>query len=195
MKQRFFLLAATLCLAMTLAACGRSAGGGTDAVMPVPLPTPAAETAPPEAAPGDRRPMVMVDGALYLDTGESDLQARCGVVDGEITTSVDASTLPTQDDESNFGAGYGYQVISETEIDVNLDGRWVRFRREEAETVTYNGVTHDRADLSQETLAWLDRYNGLSEEEQCAAEDIPAELLVMCEGLPLAPTPMVEGGA
>lgn len=33
MKQRFFLLAATLCLAMTLAACGQSAGGDRKSVV------------------------------------------------------------------------------------------------------------------------------------------------------------------
>jgi len=33
----------------------------------------------------DRRPMVMVNGEIYLDTGkESDINGRCGVMDGEI---------------------------------------------------------------------------------------------------------------
>lgn len=40
----------------------------------------------------DLIPMVMVDGKLYLDTGvESSVEARCGVMDGEITSSVDGT--------------------------------------------------------------------------------------------------------
>ena len=58
----------------------------------------------------DLIPMVMVNGTLYLDTGhESKIEARCGVMDGEITSQVDGSKQPTVDDQSNFGTGYGYQ--------------------------------------------------------------------------------------
>ena len=58
----------------------------------------------------DLIPMVMVDGKLYLDTGmESSVEARCGVMDVEITYSVDGTKKPTKDGESNFGTGYVYQ--------------------------------------------------------------------------------------
>lgn len=54
--------------------------------------------------------MVMVNGTLYLDTGhESKIEARCGVMDGEITSQVDGNKQPSVDDQSNFGTGYGYQ--------------------------------------------------------------------------------------
>lgn len=44
----------------------------------------------------DKIPMVMVDGKLYYDTGkESTVSARCGVMDGEITSTVDGSEIPT----------------------------------------------------------------------------------------------------
>jgi len=63
-----------------------------------------------EAETWDLIPMVMVNGTLYLDTGhESTIEARCGVMDGEITSQVDGSKQPTVDDQSNFGTGYGYQ--------------------------------------------------------------------------------------
>ena len=63
-----------------------------------------------ETETGDLIPMVMVNGTLYLDTGhESKIEARCGVMDGEITSQVDGSKQPTVDDQSNFGTGYGYQ--------------------------------------------------------------------------------------
>lgn len=41
--------------------------------------------------------MVMVDGKLYYDTGkESTISGRCGVMDGEITSSVDGFEIPTR---------------------------------------------------------------------------------------------------
>ena len=48
--------------------------------------------------------MVMVDGKLYYDTGkESTISGRCGVMDGEITSTVDGSEIPTKDNQSNLG--------------------------------------------------------------------------------------------
>ncbi len=45
-----------------------------------------------------------------------------------------------------------------------------------AGTVTYHGRSYNRADLSAETLEWLDWYLALSEEEQLAVSYEPAEL-------------------
>ena len=45
-----------------------------------------------------------------------------------------------------------------------------------ADTVTYHGRSYNRADLSAETLEWLDWYLALSEEEQLAVSYEPAEL-------------------
>ena len=44
------------------------------------------------------------------------------------------------------------------------------------ETVMFNGQTFDKADLSQETIEWLEWYNGLTEDEQLAVDFIPADL-------------------
>lgn len=78
-------------------------------------------------------PMVMVDGKLYLDTGmESSVEARCGVMDGEITSSVDGTQKPTQDGESNFGTGYGYQYgPQEGTIEIFMNEKWWGFATEE----------------------------------------------------------------
>ena len=58
----------------------------------------------------DRIPMVMADGAMYYDTGrESTVTGRCGVMDGEITSAVERTEVPSENNQSNFGAGYGYQ--------------------------------------------------------------------------------------
>jgi len=45
-----------------------------------------------------------------------------------------------------------------------------------ADPVTYHGRSYNRADLSAETLEWLDWYLALSEEEQLAVSYEPAEL-------------------
>jgi len=87
-----------------------------------------------EAETWDLIPMVMVNGTLYLDTGhESTIEARCGVMDGEITSQVDGSKQPTVDDQSNFGTGYGYQYgATEGTIELFMNGKWWIFATEEA---------------------------------------------------------------
>ena len=87
-----------------------------------------------EAETWDLIPMVMVNGTLYLDIGhESTIEARCGVMDGEITSQVDGSKQPTVDDQSNFGTGYGYQYgATEGTIELFMNGKWWIFATEEA---------------------------------------------------------------
>lgn len=87
-----------------------------------------------EAETWDLIPMVMVNGTLYLDTGhESTIEARCGVMDGEIASQVDGSKQPTVDDQSNFGTGYGYQYgATEGTIELFMNGKWWIFATEEA---------------------------------------------------------------
>ena len=82
----------------------------------------------------DLIPMVMVNGTLYLDTGhESKIEARCGVIDGEITSQVDGNKQPSVDDQSNFGTGYGYQYgATEGTIELFMNGKWWIFATEEA---------------------------------------------------------------
>lgn len=87
----------------------------------------------------DRRPMVMIGGELYYDTGkESDLGPRCGTMDGEITSTVGSTEVPTKDNQSNFGEGYGYQYLGEYSIDVYMNDKWIRF---EKELNNFNGVS------------------------------------------------------
>ena len=44
------------------------------------------------------------------------------------------------------------------------------------ETVMFNNTEYNKKDLSEETLQWLEWYNGLSGDEQLAVDYIPAEL-------------------
>lgn len=78
----------------------------------------------------DRRPMVMINGELYFDTNlESDFNGRCGVMDGKISSTVDGTEIPTQDNQSNFGTGYEYQFIDENNIDIYINEKWIRFEK------------------------------------------------------------------
>ncbi len=86
----------------------------------------AEEVAAAEDGPWDMTPMVMVDGRIYVTTGrESTVTARCGVMDGTIHSQVEGWQAPSEDDQSNFGTGYGYQYGSEPgTIELNIDGKW-----------------------------------------------------------------------
>lgn len=70
---------------------------------------------------GDYPALIVVDGIQYKDTGRISTELRCGMLDGEITSTVD--TVPAEDDQSNFGTGYGYQY-GRTGIEVSIDGEW-----------------------------------------------------------------------
>ena len=81
--------------------------------------------------------MVFVEGALYVSTGQvSDMEGRCGNMDGAITATVPATEIPTQEGESNFGTGYTYQIGPDgtIEIPMRLDGaadpQWIVFQKE-----------------------------------------------------------------
>ena len=74
-------------------------------------------------------PMVFVEGALYVSTGQvSDVDGRCGNMDGEITSQTACGTdAPTENDQSNFGTGYSYQFGDGT-VEVLIDNQWIVFR-------------------------------------------------------------------
>ena len=81
-------------------------------------------------------PAVMVNGELYFSTGEeSTVSGRCGNMDGTITSTVDGSAYPTEDNQSNFGGGAGYQYGSvEDTIEVYMadesgEKRWIVFQK------------------------------------------------------------------
>ncbi|MCM1145203.1 MAG: YobA family protein [Blautia sp.] len=79
----------------------------------------------------DRIPMVRVNGKLYYDTGKENTIARCGNMDGQITTTVDGSEIPMEDNQSNFGSGFGYQFGEGDTIEVYMNEKWFVFERRE----------------------------------------------------------------
>ena len=75
--------------------------------------------------------MVMVDNTLYQSTGEvSTVDGRCGIMDGDITSqTANGTDAPTENGQSNFGTGYGYQAI-DGHIEVLIDNQWIVFEQD-----------------------------------------------------------------
>lgn len=75
---------------------------------------------------------IMIDGKLYKSTGQdSDIDGRCGMMDGSISSSVPVGQIPTEDGQSNFGAPYGYQFGPEGVIEVHIGEEWIVFEQVE----------------------------------------------------------------
>lgn len=125
-------------------------------------------------------PMVMIDGKLYYDTGkESSIDGRCGMMDGEITSTVEGSETPTVDNQSNFGTGFGYQYGADNTIEIFMNEKWIVFEHRvgNGSQVRFGDRWVDKDSLSEETLEWLSWFNSLSKEEQLAVSAIPSDLL------------------
>ena len=82
---------------------------------------------------GDLIPQVMVDGVIYVDMNtESTATERADGFDGEITSAVVQSQQPTENDQSNFGTGYGYRFGErEGTLELYMNGKWWLFATEE----------------------------------------------------------------
>ena len=80
----------------------------------------------------DRIPMVKINDKLYYDTGrESTAEGRCGIMDGQITSTVDGSEIPTENNQSNFGSGFGYQYGMDDTIEIYMNDKWFVFKYRE----------------------------------------------------------------
>jgi hypothetical protein len=88
----------------------------------------------PEATAIDVCPAIMVNGEVYFDTNhKSTATGRCGIMDGQITSECSSSEIPSINNQSNFGTGYGYQYGGRKgTIEVLLDdGEWYVFAKED----------------------------------------------------------------
>ena len=82
----------------------------------------------------DLKPMVLIDGVLYLTTGKSNGDLLTSdVIDGEITSEVDGSERPTKNDQSNFGTGYYYRYGEEGTVELLHEGKWWIYEAESTE--------------------------------------------------------------
>ena len=90
----------------------------------------------------DLRPMVMVDGVIFMDTGkELAVEIDPSAILGEITSSVTGDKRPTEDGQSNFeciGSQYAYY---EDGLVVLINHEWYFFERDGSSNSTDGGVT------------------------------------------------------
>lgn len=72
---------------------------------------------------------VMINNQIYVETENKIDIKKCGVCDGKIDKQVDTDTMPTQNNESNFGIDILYQIIDDNNIDLRLEEGWIRFTK------------------------------------------------------------------
>ena len=131
----------------------------------------------PEAAEGNAsgagwKRMVMRDGKLYVETGETNSMLRCGMMDGKITSTTDGET-PTEDGQSNFGADIGYQYGTRANrIEIFLDDQWRVFAYNEN---NLEGVTMSVSDVTADGCTVV--FQNDSKEELTFGEDYILERL------------------
>lgn len=172
------------------AADGKPDAAGADAMS-----APIDDRNQPDAAEGNDpgagawKRMVMLNGKLYVETGETNSELRCGMMDGNITSTTDGEK-PTEDRQSNFGADIGYQIghranrieiflddkwrvfaynennlegVSMSVSDVTADGCTVVFQNDSGEELTF-GEDYSLERLDAETSEWRDVRIVLEEE-------------------------------
>jgi len=87
--------------------------------------------------------------------------------------------------------GFSYIICGEDNCYLLIEGYWysvtnpsnppvINTQTENTDTVQFHGDIFNKSNLSQETLKWLEWYNGLSESEQLSISSIPADLYKLC---------------
>ncbi len=79
----------------------------------------------------DRRPMIMVNNKLYLDTGKHvSVEINNNAIIGEISSSVDQSKKPNEEGQSNFGSIGSKYAYYDDGLVVLLKNKWILFEKE-----------------------------------------------------------------
>ena len=73
-------------------------------------------------------PNIMINNKLYHTTGIV-AEDEGFEVSGKIKSSVDGTKIPHKNNQSNFGVGMDYVIISDDVVYVDADGKWIRFER------------------------------------------------------------------
>lgn len=73
-------------------------------------------------------PNVMINNYLYHTTGIV-VEDDGFKTSGKIKSSVDGTKIPHKNNQSNFGVGMEYAIISDDVVYVNVDEKWIRFER------------------------------------------------------------------
>ena len=85
--------------------------------------------------------MVKINGTLYYETGEkSEVEARCGTLDGSFQKAADRFEIPQNQNESNFSGSKGWQTgAAENQIEIQISDDWKIFKKLDtnAEVLSY----------------------------------------------------------
>lgn len=101
----------------------------------------------------DLKPMIMVNGELYLDTGkEMSVEIDESQIIGEINSSVDGTKKPTEEGQTNFGLEGAEYAHFENNIVVLMNNKWVLFQKETIsnEAEIYLNKKNDTGDMYEE---------------------------------------------
>ena len=116
-----------------------------------------------EAVLSDRRPMIMVNGDLYLDTGkEVSVEIDDSAIIGEIGSSVDQSEKPIEEGQTNFGNIGAKYAHFEDNIVVLLNNEWVLFEKENTDISIENNIIYKNENLGfslKFPKEWEDKYS------------------------------------
>lgn len=106
-----------------------------------------------KASLSDRRPMIMVNGILYLDTGKQvPVEIDDSAIIGEISSLVDQSEKPTEEGQSNFGSLGSKYAYYEENIVVLINNKWVLFKREQSTENVLNQLVNQDFSIEGENL-------------------------------------------
>ncbi len=95
----------------------------------------------------DLRPMIMVNGELYLDTGKQiPVEIDESAIIGEVRSSVNQSEKPTEEGQTNFGNIGSKYAHFEDNIVVLINNEWVLF---EKETTDYAEEDHENTNYDK----------------------------------------------
>ena len=86
--------------------------------------------------------MFNVDGELYYDSGIVNSEVKkCGTMDGELKKTVKENEIPLKSGEANFEIE-GYQNATSITKEVNIDGKWVIFKKYDTYGRTLDGLKY-----------------------------------------------------
>lgn len=178
--KKFITLLLSSCMIISLVGCGNTANNEeeTTAIVEESNLEEEEEYTPIE----EKVHTVRVNGINYFETNRTTSylpEVTEDTITGDIRSFVAKDEFPTEDNQSNFGVGYVYQVKDKDFVYVNINDAWHIFCSNEdgKNVITFQDRVFMKTELSKETLEWLEKYNELSIDEQLAMDAIPAELI------------------
>lgn len=120
-------------------------------------------------------PMFYTRDTLFIGTDRT-ARPTCGTEDGSFSSIIDNLTVPTENNQANFGRkGDGYLSLADGAMAVRTGDNYTLFLAEG--TAEYEGRFFQKSGLSKDTLEWLEFYHTLSEEDRLSISYVPHELL------------------